>query len=56
MGICTSKCPFSLDGEGWDEGENNPLISFYSPHPTLSATAPALLYLLHPCSHPAGEG
>jgi hypothetical protein len=22
----------------------------------LSATAPALLYLLHPCSRPAGEG
>ena len=24
--------------------------------PTLSATAPALLYLLHSCSRPAGEG
>jgi hypothetical protein len=24
--------------------------------PSLSATAPALLYLLHPCSRPAGEG
>jgi hypothetical protein len=24
--------------------------------PTFSATAPALLYLLHPCSRPAGEG
>jgi hypothetical protein len=24
--------------------------------PTLSATAPALPYYLHPCRHPAGEG
>jgi hypothetical protein len=24
--------------------------------PTLSVTAPALLYLLHPCSRPSGEG
>jgi len=31
MGIYTSECPFSLDEEGWDEGENNPLILFSSP-------------------------
>jgi hypothetical protein len=30
--------------------------SIYSLSPTLSATAPALLYLLHPCSRPEGRG
>jgi hypothetical protein len=26
MGIYTVGCPFSLEGEGWDEGEYNQLI------------------------------
>jgi len=43
MGIHTVECPFSLEGEDWDEGEYNQLILFSSS--TLSATAPALLYL-----------
>jgi len=55
IGIYTSGCAFSLKGEacpercrrGWDEGEFKYLILFSS------AIAPALLYLLHPCSrHP----
>jgi len=28
---------------------------WFSPHPTLSAHTPALLYYLHPCKHPCGE-
>ena len=43
MGIHKVGCPFSLEGEDWDEGEYNQLILFSSS--TLSATAPALLYL-----------
>jgi len=31
IGIYTSTCPFSLEGEGWDEGDINGC--FYSPHP-----------------------
>ena len=47
ISIYTSTSPFSLEGEGWDEGDINGC--FYSPRQLL----PALLYLLHPCSrHP----
>jgi hypothetical protein len=33
MGIYTSGCSFSLEGEGWDEGEYKQLILFSSPQP-----------------------
>jgi hypothetical protein len=31
LSIYTSTCPFSLEGEGWDEGDISGC--FYSPHP-----------------------
>jgi hypothetical protein len=36
MGIDTRGCSFSLEGEGWDEGEYNLLILFSSPQPSVS--------------------
>jgi len=44
MGIYTSGCPFSLEGEGRDEGEYNQLILFSSP-PTLSSRRGSLALL-----------
>jgi hypothetical protein len=43
IGIYTSACSFSLEGEGWDEGDIT--CDFILLSSTLSATAPALLYL-----------
>jgi hypothetical protein len=48
---------FSLEGEGQDEGNLKEFfLMLILLTPTLSATAPALPYYLHPCRHPAGEG
>jgi hypothetical protein len=47
--------PFSLREKVRMRGSNK-AFSLFLFSSTLSAIAPALLYLLHPCSRPAGEG